>query len=135
MKFATTKQRIIQYIENKGISVKDFLEKTEIKRGFLDSDKLESTVSDVFITKIIAKYNDINIEWLLTGKGSMLKSEEKDRLSQNITGNSNIQSGNDTKVAGDNSQQVKELQKQLKEKDKEIERLKTQVDKLFKMIP
>ena len=87
------------------------------------------------IELIYTKCTEISPEWLITGKGSMLKSEEKSRLNQNITGNSNIQSGNDTSVTGDNSQQVKELQKQLKERDKEIERLKTQVDKLFKMIP
>jgi repressor LexA len=74
MKFATTKQRIIQYLEFKEISVKNFLEITEIKRGFLDSDKLESTVSDIFMTKIIANFTDINLEWLLTGKGEMLKT-------------------------------------------------------------
>lgn len=87
------------------------------------------------IELLYTKCTEINPEWLITGKEPMLKSEEKSRLSQNITGNSNIQSGNDTKVAGDSSQQVKELQKQLKEKDKEIERLKNQIDKLFKMIP
>ncbi|MBP7174577.1 MAG: hypothetical protein KBA33_11025 [Cloacibacterium sp.] len=73
MKIATTKQRIIQYLDYKGIKVREFLEKTDIKRGFLDSDKLESSVSDIFITKIIANYSDLNIHWLLTGEGEMIK--------------------------------------------------------------
>lgn len=76
MNFATTKQRIIQYIDYKGITTKEFLTNTDIKRGFLDSDKLESTVSDVFIAKIIAKYPEISVEWLLTGIGDMLKEEK-----------------------------------------------------------
>ncbi|WP_088445005.1 S24 family peptidase [Flavobacterium oreochromis] len=75
MNFATTKQRIIQYIEFKGINITTFLKETEIKRGFLDSDKLESSVSDAFITKIIETYPDIDVIWLLTGKGEMQKRE------------------------------------------------------------
>ena len=72
MNFATTKQRILQYLDFKGISVTKFFEQTEIKRGFLDTDKLESAVSDINIAKIIATYNDLNIIWLLTGKEEMI---------------------------------------------------------------
>lgn len=75
MKFATTKTRLIQYLDIKGITKKTFFEKTLIKRGFLDSDKLNGTVSDIFIANIIAIYSDINIEWLLTGNGNMLKND------------------------------------------------------------
>lgn len=75
MNFATTKERIVYFIDKQGFSVKDFLSKTEIKRGFLDSDKLKATVSDVFIAKIIANYPELNLEWLLTGNGEMLKED------------------------------------------------------------
>lgn len=73
MKFATTKQRILQFIDYKEINVPTFLKETGIKRGFLDSDKLGSSVSDVFIATIIATYPEINTDWLITGKGDMLK--------------------------------------------------------------
>lgn len=72
MNFATTKERILQYIEHKGISATNFFTQTGIKRGFLDSDKLKATVSDLFIAKIIATYEDINLYWLVTGKGKMM---------------------------------------------------------------
>ncbi len=81
MNFATTKERIIQYIDFKGIGISNFLKETDIKRGFLDSDKLKSTVSDVFIAKIIAKYPDINVKWLLTGEGEMIKNENYSKTS------------------------------------------------------
>lgn len=48
MNFATTKERILYFIDNQNIKISDFLRKTDIKRGFLDADKLNSTVSDVF---------------------------------------------------------------------------------------
>ena len=49
--------------------------KTGIKRGFLDTDKLDSSVSDMFLAKIIAVFPELNIEWLLTGEGEMLREE------------------------------------------------------------
>lgn len=73
MNFATTKERIIQFIDFKGISITNFLKETKIKRGFLDTDKLKSSVSDIFLTMIIETYFDLNLEWLITGKGEMLK--------------------------------------------------------------
>ncbi|MRN01697.1 hypothetical protein D1Z97_11115 [Riemerella anatipestifer] len=76
MNFATTKERIIQYIDFKGIKIKDFYEKTGIKRGFLDSDKLKSSVSDVFLAIIFATFNDVNPIWLITGEGEMLKTHK-----------------------------------------------------------
>lgn len=80
-----TKHRIKEFIEYKGITPKEFLKETEIKRGFLDSDKLNSTVSDVFIAKIIAKYPEINIKWLLTGEGYMLKQDiSPEKTSKNL---------------------------------------------------
>ena len=76
MKFATTKERILKFIDYKDISVSNFLQNTGIKRGFLDKDKLKSTVSDVFIAKIIASYPDISVNWLVTGEGAMIKNVE-----------------------------------------------------------
>ncbi|MEE3725377.1 hypothetical protein EJN86_11570 [Riemerella anatipestifer] len=76
MNFATTKERIIQYIDFKGIKIKDFYKKTGIKRGFLDSDKLKSSVSDVFLAIIFATFNDVNPIWLITGEGEMLKTHK-----------------------------------------------------------
>ena len=75
MNFATTKEKILQYLDFKGISNTNFFKETQIKRGFLDSDKLKASVSDIFLTKIIATYPEINLEWLITGNGEMLKKE------------------------------------------------------------
>lgn len=77
MNFASTKERIIEFLNYKCINTSAFLEKTGIKRGFLDGDKLKSTVSDIFIAKIIAAFPDINIEWLVTGGGEMIKEENE----------------------------------------------------------
>ena len=76
MILATTKQRILYFIEKKNITKSVFYEKTDIKRGLLDKDKLDATVSDVYIAKILASFPDLNIEWLITGQGEMLKQPD-----------------------------------------------------------
>lgn len=75
MIIANTKERLLYYLEFKGVSKSNFFEKTLIKRGFLDADKMAASVSDAFIAKIIASYSDLNIEWLVSGKGEMLRKE------------------------------------------------------------
>ncbi|MHC5309837.1 S24 family peptidase [Myroides sp. LJL116] len=87
MILVTTKERIMQYLDYKGISVANFLKETDIKRGFLDADKLKSSVSDIHITKIIAKYTDLDITWLLTGNGSMLQNKTSMLEASPVTGN------------------------------------------------
>ena len=72
-----TKERIKQFIDYKGIKLKIFFEETGIKRGFLDKDKLNGTVSDEHFAKIIATYPDANIEWFITGKGEMMRNISK----------------------------------------------------------
>lgn len=86
------------------------------------------------INAIISTNDNICIDWLITGKGSMLKSEVNKGLSQNITGDSNTQSGNDTIITGDCKQQVELLQIQLEEKKKEIEWLKALTDDLVRKL-
>ena len=75
MILAGTKSRILQFIDTKGIDKRTFFSDTGIKRGLLDSDKLNSTVSDVFLAKILAAYPELNVEWLITGQGEMLKGK------------------------------------------------------------
>lgn len=71
----TTKDRVLQFIDYKGISKTIFLNETNIKRGFLDKDKLSASVSDLLLEKIISTYPEIDLFWLITGKGNMLKEE------------------------------------------------------------
>ena len=64
--------RILQIIEHKGISKNKFYKETGLSNGFLDK------VKDVGASKleyILNTYPEIDIEWLLTGKGKMLKAD------------------------------------------------------------
>ncbi|GHT16396.1 hypothetical protein AGMMS4956_18790 [Bacteroidia bacterium] len=77
MKIATTKERILQFVEYQGISKQKFFQQTGLRRGFLDADKLKTSVPDTFVANIIATFPEIDAEWLLTGRGNMLKNENE----------------------------------------------------------
>lgn len=66
-----TVQRIRQYIENKGISKYKFYQQSGLSNGALD--KGENIGSDK-CEKILYAFPDLNSDWLLTGRGSMLKN-------------------------------------------------------------
>jgi len=65
----TIKNRVIQYLNFKGVSKYQFYKETGLSNGMLDkpgaigSDKCEI---------IYSQYPDINLEWFLSGKGEML---------------------------------------------------------------
>jgi len=66
------KQRILQFIDNQGIKKSDFYRKTGITRGVLDHT---TGLTEDNLTKFIATYPEINVNWLLNGEGEMLTKE------------------------------------------------------------
>jgi phage repressor protein C with HTH and peptisase S24 domain len=66
--------RIIQYIDYKGISKYKFYKETNLSNGFLDKNR---NVGSDKCEIISMHYPDLNIEWVITGKGSMLKSNQE----------------------------------------------------------
>jgi len=68
--------RIVDFIESQRIKKSVFYRKTGMSNGYLD--KVKELGADKYAS-IISNYPEINPDWLLTGKGSMLK----DKPSQN----------------------------------------------------
>lgn len=67
-------ERIRQYIEYKGISVRQFSKQAGLSNGFLGK------VSDVGSTKlsnIVEAFPELSLEWLVTGKGEMVRINDK----------------------------------------------------------
>lgn len=71
--FSTQKDRILQFIDYKGLSKNKFYKETGISNGTLDK---KSGLSMDSVEKFYSRYNEVNPEWLLTGEGDMLKSED-----------------------------------------------------------
>jgi hypothetical protein len=64
------KKNILQFIEYKGITKYKFYQKTGITRGILDQN---NGMNEENIARCLAYFPEISAEWLLTGKGEMLK--------------------------------------------------------------
>ena len=69
--------RLEQFIKNQGFSVRAF----EISIGASDgmirrAIKNNTDIQSKWLSVISDNYPNLNIDWLLTGRGSMLKSEE-----------------------------------------------------------
>lgn len=65
-------ERISQFIENKGVTPYKFCKDVGFSMGYLD--KRGAIGTDKYL-KIIEHYPELNPEWLLTGKGEMLKND------------------------------------------------------------
>jgi phage repressor protein C with HTH and peptisase S24 domain len=66
-KISKAKGNILQFIENKGISKREFYQKTGLSNGILDKN---SGLNENTLEKVISAYPQINPTWLLTGEGN-----------------------------------------------------------------
>lgn len=66
--------RVIEYLEKKGISKYRFYKDTGLSNGFLDK---KGNIGVDKCEKIIYVYPDINLNWLITGHGPMFKEDAK----------------------------------------------------------
>lgn len=69
------KERIIQLIEYKCIAKENFYKKIDVTSANFRGKAKNSDVGSITIAKIISQIPDVNPEWLITGKGSMLKED------------------------------------------------------------
>lgn len=117
-----TTERIKIYIEYKGISKHAFCKATGFANGFLD--KNSNIGSDKF-EKIIEIYPDVNPEWLINGRGNMLRNGEyisQQPNKKNVEYKSNEMT--------DQNQMISFLKELLKEKETEIKILNQEIGQL-----
>lgn len=96
------RDRLEYYIAHKGLSVRKFEILIGASNGYVSNIKLNITPAKQ--KQIQSAFPDLNMAWLLTGEGEMLRNEP----SQNITGNNNIvgnsNTGNNTIIANAQAQ-------------------------------
>ena len=123
--FSNIKQNILQFIERQNISKNKLYEKTGISNGTLSQ---KGGMSESNIMKFLSAYTEVSAEWLLTGKGEMLKSSV-----QNIVQNSGKNSINN--ISGNIEQQnYNELMEIIREKDRQIAKKDEQINKLIEKL-
>lgn len=92
----TIKDRILYFAKNQEDAIQDFFIKTGLKYSNFTGKSKKSDLQSKSVAEILPIYPQLNIEWLLTGNGEMLKEiapkaplsqiqeyEEKIRLLEN----------------------------------------------------
>lgn len=150
-KLSPIKQRILKLIDYLEISKREFYAKTGISRGTLESS---TGITEETMAKVFAVYRNINPEWLLTGKGEMIREncfsygendENSDKNISDFTAEYRILSKDSRKNSllggelSNNGNDLSELLKvilinteMLKEKDEQISRLLTLIENMSK---
>lgn len=96
-------KRLQQFIEYLKISVREFEIKTGISNGIIGNViNKNTTMRTDTVAKICETYRELSIEWLLTGCGSMIKTENSEQ-STNIEQSINQPITNMQQTNGNNS--------------------------------
>lgn len=79
--FNHTKVRILQYLKYKDISIRKFSEKISISPSNFNEKNMPSALSGDILSRILTTYEELNPDWLLLGKGEMLRSDAQKTVS------------------------------------------------------
>ena len=112
------KERILQFIEYKRLSKNKFYKETGLSNGILDK---QGGISSDSLEKIYYIYPEINLDWLLTGKGEMLKKEglvqqAHNNISSTITQHQTIHAPEDYETLKKENQRLTQENSGLKDK-------------------
>lgn len=77
-KFSNIKERILHLTDYYGVSKESFFEKIGMTYGNFKGSAKERPLNSDAIVKILSIYTEINSDWLLTGKGEMIKNTDDD---------------------------------------------------------
>lgn len=108
----SVKRRVKRVIDYHGMSIRQFEISIGASNGYYGSMKDE--MNSKYLRNISSVYPNISIEWLVTGEGSMLKSDSGNitQITQTANGNYNNQTQTvNSTLAGE----VQELTKQIQE--------------------
>ena len=100
-KISNIKERILYFLEYKGVTKSKFFEKIGMTYGNFTGKSKETPLNSEAISNILLEFPDINLDWLVSGKGSMLKTESNGSVSQNLVGDNSVQ------VGGSNNGKIK----------------------------
>jgi len=74
----TIKERILTFIESEGIKKNAFFQETGIQASNFKGKNILSQPGSDMLVKILSIYPKLSAEWLMTGRGNMLSSDNSD---------------------------------------------------------
>lgn len=99
-KTSTIKERILTFLEKKGIKKVDFFESTGINASNFKGVNLKSAPGGDILVKILSTHPELSADWLMTGNGEMLKE---------MTSMQNISTGVGRELHGNNTDDATRL--------------------------
>lgn len=113
------KERLLIFIEYKGLNKGSFERKANLSNGFVD--KAGDNTRTSTIDRISMCFPELNTIWLRTGEGEMLKTGNIHVVGDGNISNTGITGGD---VAMGTDQEVMILKKRIKELEAEVKELK-----------
>ncbi|MDR0754580.1 MAG: helix-turn-helix domain-containing protein [Prevotellaceae bacterium] len=120
----SVKKRLIEFLKRKKITQSKFTKMIDVSSTYVNSMS-ENPTADT-INKIKSNFPELNLDWLLTGDGEMLKNV----ITQNNVEGDNIQ-GNTVTV---NKSQTDKLLDLIKIKDEQLSKCQAQIDRLIGLL-
>lgn len=67
-------ENIAKYVEYKGISINKFSAEIGVSNSYFSKQsKINGSIGSKIVQEIVKKYEDLNIDWLISGRGEMLR--------------------------------------------------------------
>ena len=132
----TDKEKIEKILNYFGLSAKKFSEKIglESPNPIYYVQRNRNNLSKELAKKICITYSELNLNWLLTGEGEMLKDNTNSSVFGNkINGNSNI-TGIGNVVNKSEYTEIEHYKQLLMKKDEELQKKEDQITDMRKQI-
>jgi hypothetical protein len=120
-KISPIKERILHFIEYKGLTKKEFCDKTGISYANLKGKSLYSEIGGTQIGEILSSYDEISPGWLIAGSGNMIKSNNDEMLALNEPNETYKKA--DCPICYEKDKRIQQLERQLSRNEIEIDRL------------
>ncbi len=116
--FSIIKKNILYFIDNQNISKYELYQKTGISNGVLSQ---KGGMSEENTIKFLSYYTNVSADWLLTGKGEMLKKEglvqqAHNNISSTITQQQTIHAPEDYETLKQENKRLTQENSSLKDK-------------------
>lgn len=123
----TIKERLVAYLKYKGVNKSEFGRAIGVSNAYITS--IRKSIQPDKVQKISSHFPDLNMNWLMTGEGEMLKA----------TVNQTANGDNNTQVAGNanhiNSQAtIEKALAEISEQRKLVSKSQEQIDRLLSII-
>jgi hypothetical protein len=130
-KISTIKERILFLLEYKGIVKSRFFQQIGMTYGNFTGESKKTPLNSDAIGNILLEIPDVSVEWLITGKGEMLKNNQQiGDISNSTVVGSNVSGDNNTFPSPISEEISRNFQEIIKKNQEQIDKLLLIIEKL-----